>query len=203
MADENFRLYPRGFLGGQILPQVVRIPKPYGEQLSQHQYSVNTHQDNGRSIEANPNVESLYAEYIKNCTKVDSPEFRAQVLKATITAFGTKNFAIWYAIQFKSLAAGRLHKQFLEDTLKFILDGRREMSLETWQSLVLITDEGDKIGTHGNSDVVKSFFAIYDNQDVQSAKTRFNLIDVIQDWCSKPGGIEDMLGTLHILFGNP
>jgi hypothetical protein len=201
MDNENFRMFPRGFLGGGIKPQVVRTPKPYGEQQNQHQYMVNTHQDNGRSIDPNPIVESIYAAYIKNSEDTNSIQFRNSILEAAMNAFGTRSFPIWYSMQFKSLAAGDMHRRFLEDTLKFIRSGKREMSLENWASLVLITDEGNNIGSI--TEETKTFFMIQDFEPIVNAKYRTDLVDVIQEWCSNSGGIEDMLGTLHILFGNP
>jgi hypothetical protein len=198
MEDKlQFRLYPRGFLGGGIKPQVIRTNSLFKDKTLQHQYEVNTHESKTTAIAANPIVEALYAAYIRNNINTSSMEFRTSILEAALDAFGTTNFAVWYSVQFDNAVAGDLHNRFLDDILKFIEFGRRDMSLETWASLLIITDEGDDVGYL--SDRAKKFFGIYNNQ---SAKDNIKLVDVIQKWCSKPGGLEDLLGTLHILFGN-
>jgi len=196
--QSSMRLFPRGFLGGNIKPQIERSSNPYNAEIGKHQYIANDRDSNGTSIAANPIVEGLYSDYIKNFIATSSFDFRKQVLAVALSAFGTPNFAIWFTTQYKSPAAGDLHNRFLDDTLKFINTGSRDMSLETWQSLLLITDEGNNIGAM--SKYAKDFFGIQDHQDVFKANT--SLIEVVQKWCSKEGGLEDLLGTLHILFGN-
>jgi hypothetical protein len=192
MPSAKLRIFPRGFLGGDIAPQVERTPKAFGEEVDRHQYQVNEHNTAKTAITANPHVEALYAGYIKRLPNSGSFEYRKEILLAALSAFGTPNFRAWYFVQHDSPAAGDLHNRFLTDTLKFLSEGRREMSLETWASLLTITDEGNNIG--GVSDYAVKFFE-YGNND--------KLTDVIQLWCEKSGGLEDLLGTLHILFGNP
>ena len=198
--NDGFRLYPRGFLGGDIKPQVDRTPTPFGEQTKQLHYTVNQHNSVGSSIVANPNVEAIYAAHIKNTIKTGDPAFRTTVLSVALNAFGTNNFLVWYMSQYNSPAAGGLHNDFLLDTLHFITHGSRNMSLETWMALLKITDEGNNIGNL--PDKAKEFFGVDRDAPIMNASRNTSLVEVIQSWCSKSGGLEDLLGTLHILFGN-
>lgn len=195
----NFRLYPRGFMGGDIRPQIERTPKPFGEPLAQQQYRVNDYKSGVNGIAANPHVEAIYAQYIKQSISTSSFEFRKQILQVALASFGTTQFDVWFAAQYTGPAAGDLHNRFLLDTLKFITEGRREMSLETWAALITITDEGDRIGKMPAK--AELFFCPNPNGSV-GRRQNTTLIEVIQSWCMRPNGLEDLLGTMHILFGN-
>jgi hypothetical protein len=170
-----------------------------GDATKKLHYSINEHKG-ANSIAPNPDVENLYSSYIKNNINTSSPEFRKEILVVAMKAFGTPNFLQWFSAQFRSPAAGDTHKRFLEDTLKFISSGNREMSLETWSALLHITDEGDKIGVMGDESL--AFFGMKRGDSVNTARVNVFMTDIIQQWCSKPGGLEDLLGSLHILFGN-
>jgi hypothetical protein len=196
----QLRLYPRGFLGAEIAPQIERTPKPFLENITRAQFHVQDFKTMESDLFANPHVENLYAEYIKQSARTESFEFRKKVAQVALQAFGTMNFEFWYSAQHRVPACGDLHNRFLTDTLRFIQEGRREMSLETWQNLVTITDEGDQVG--GLSDYAKSFFGI-GNGHFQPARFNTQLTEVLQMWLSKPNGQDDLIGTLHILFGNP
>jgi len=187
-------MYPRGFLGDNgAQPQAARTPSAFQEELKQRiQYRVSDRTDAKHSIASNSHVEVLYAQYIKRSTNTGSFEFRRQVLSTALFAFGTFRFKSWYLSQHQSPPCGDLHNRFLTDTLKFISTGKREMSLETWAALLSMSDEGNSIGLP--SPYSEEFFN-YDHY--------INLVDVLQEWCCKPNGLEDLLGTLHILFGNP
>lgn len=196
----NFRLYPRGFLGGDVQPQVERTKDPFKDTVNQMKYSVDAHKGTNTLI-ANPHVEGIYSKLIKNNIKIGDPAFRNEILKVAMTAFGTNNFLVWVMTQYSSPAAGGLHDEFILDTLKYIETGVRNMSLENWMALLVITDEGNNIGEP--KDKVKEFFGVNKDAPITLASVNVNLVDVIQKWCSKPNGLEDLIGTLHILFGNP
>ena len=185
------RLYPRGFLGATINPQTERTPEPFSGVKSQTQYQVNDKKHGGGGPPSNPHVEALYAEYVKKNPAWNSFEFRERILRTALEAFGLVSFESWYQSQHQSPACGDMHNEFLTDTLKFITTGQRRMHLMSWSSLLHMTDDGSAIGPV--SEEAEQFF---------KNRNHFMLNDVIQVWCSRDGGLEDLLGTLHILFGN-
>ena len=195
----QMRLFPRGFLGADQGPQVERTPAPFATHLLRQQYHIDDIDVRESKLLPNPHVAALYGQYIKQSYQTGSFDFRKQVLQVAIAAFGTNNFEFWYNAQHKVATCGDLHNRFLTDTLKFIREGRREMSLETWQSLVTITDEGDRVGSL--SPYAKEFFGIKDGAFAPNRR-EMTLAEVLQEWCSHPNGQEDLIGTLHILFGN-
>lgn len=198
--SKQFRLFPRGFLGGNISPHVVKSPRPYSEAVLTHQYTINFHNDTGNSIEPNPEAENVYAAYIKNINITGDFKFKRRVLVLALNAFGTMNFYEWYKLQFRSLSAGDLHNRFLTDTIRFLQTGRRDMSIENWTEILTISDEGDKIGMPTRE--IRDFFGLTGYDFTEDAKTNDSLLSVIALWCSKPNGFDDLIGTLHILFGD-
>lgn len=200
MADtlQKFRVYPRGFLGVDVAQHFDRTPKPYAQQLGYQQYTATGGQQDGNDIPINPHVESLYSDYIRNVVNTSNFEFRRRALLVAFQAFGTPRFDIWMLAQYKNPAAGQLHGKFLEDTIHFLQTGRRDMALETWASLITITDEGNRVGKAPES-IIK-YFDLDSPSNLRSTDNSM-LVNTIQSWCSKEGGLEDLIGTLHILFG--
>lgn len=176
------QLYPRGFLGEAFVSGAAALSP-----------------DRPKKPVAHPNVEGLYDRYIKRIGETISPEFRKEVLIVALKAFGTPNFELWVSSQRQSPAVGDTHNQFIDDTLHFIAEGRRSMRVENWDALVTSDDSGERLS--GHTEFAKEFFGFPSNGYHREPRNR-ELIDVIQQWCSKPGGIEDMLCTMHVLFGN-
>lgn len=198
MADnDSLRMYPRGFLGGNLEAQIERTPKAFGNPIANTQYHVNDHKS-AADILPNSHVEDLYSSYIRQTASMGDFEFRKKLLKVALVSFGTDRFDMWYQSQFQSPAIGDLHSRFLVDTIKFISSGKRDMSLETWGALLIITDEGDRV--KGMTKDAKEFFGISADGVTRHPRNR-SIIEIIQSWCSQPNGSEDLLGTLHILFG--
>ena len=193
--ENKFRLYPRGFLGSKIMPQNIRTSDPFFNKINHHQFNVASSTMGGGAIDTSPNipgnpfVEGLYTDYIKNIDRTTSFEFKVNILQVALAAFGTLDFKEWVEVQYKILQTGDNHSRFIKDTIQFIQTGRRDMSLETWHSLLKMTDEGNQIG-----DIPKEISEYIENNN--------DLVEIIVDWCSKKNGLEDLLGTLHILFGN-
>ncbi|WP_233875182.1 hypothetical protein [Paraburkholderia adhaesiva] len=208
-APGTFRLYPRGFLGKILPPRLVVKPRPFDVRIRTTPIAgiVVPQQI---TADANAAVEMLYAQYIKRAAATMSFEFREKILIVALDAFGTASFSDWYATQAESPSFGDTHQRFLDDTLRFIRHGRRNLSLEAWASFLLPSEGGTRpVGASEfgdaaeSSEVAGEFFSYMQSaQPVTAGATTVLLADVIQQWTSRPGGIEDLLGTLHLLFGN-
>lgn len=191
---QGTRLYPRGFIGGLPNPRLERVAKPdWIGQLMSHQYSVNRYRPADNTTVANPDVETLYAAYMKQSGDVMSFDFRTKVLAVALKAFGTNDFPMWVAQQRTSPAAGERHRRFIHDMLRFIGGERRELSLDVWASLLTVETDG---GNRNRDYFVEEWFA--KNFFENTVKTT----DILQMWCTKHNGIEDLLVTLHLLFGD-
>jgi hypothetical protein len=194
----KLRAYPRGFLGPDTGPSFAQAAKKMSNLGQLNMYYVGEVNKDQSPIDPNVQVEALYARYVKQAGIYGTFEFRKAVVVTAFQAFGTKSFDAWFEAQYQSPGVTDLHGRFLEDTIRFIETGRREMSLETWGSLLRISAEGCTIGKM--SEEVQEFFGI--NRDGRRRhQDHCNLVSVFQEWLSKPNGMEDLIGTLHLLFG--
>jgi hypothetical protein len=203
------RLYPRGFLGKTLPPRLVVKPRPFDVRIRTTPIAgIVVPQQN--TADANPAVEMLYAQYVKRAAATMSFEFREKILIVALDAFGTASFTDWYASQPESPSVGDTHQRFLDDTLHFIRCGRRNLPLESWVSFLLPFDGGRRLAhvsetseDNGPGKTAEEFFSyMQSTQPIAAGHGTVLLADVIQQWTSRPGGIEDLLGTLHLLFGN-
>lgn len=198
MADVPFKLYPRGFLGAMLEGRIEKKTEMRETGLGWRFANAVVMRNQNEIDHSHPDVERLYSQYINRAPNCTSFEFKRDVLKTALTAFGTPLFDFWYRMQFKSPASGSLHREFLEDTLHFIQEGRRNVSLETWGSL--LNGEEGRQGSDQISLYAEEFFGITSG-GVHRYPSNRQLTEVIQRWCSKPNGLEDLLCTMHLLFG--
>jgi hypothetical protein len=195
----SFSLYPRGFVGATLGKPMETQPTAFQANLRTMQYSVDMFKPVPITLQANNAIEQLYAQYIRRSADSTSFEFRKKILIAALNAFGAPQFDFWYKLQFQSPVAGDLHARFLDDCLRFMTDGKREMPIETWQAILTVGDTG--IRSNDISEYAKEFFGISSNGYNRYSQNTL-LVEVIQKWCSQPNGIEDLLCSLHVLFGN-
>ncbi len=193
----SFKLYPRGFLGA-IRPPVL-MKKAGSSRSTKLQYDNTLFDTNDtKVVVANTAIEDLYARWVRGEATTDRFDFRDEVLQQVMWAFGTPDFEGWFKAQYNSPAFGVDHRNFLDDTLRFLMEGTRMVELHTWDMVLESTDERvqeDTLGDHARRFFNKEFVSNLS----PSGKTP--LIDVVQLWCSQPGGINDLLATVHILFG--
>lgn len=198
-----FRMYPRGFLGGFPPPSIERTQPVIDRPLFDHQYRLNILRPADTTTVPHPIVESLYSKYINHALETETFEFRKQVLQTALAAFGTDRFDRWYIQQLYSPAFGDMHSRFLDDTFNFICGKRREMSTMTWSRLI---EMGANDGLNAKaSDIATQFFDLNHltgNDQVTCVPANVHLVDALQAWLSNPGGFEDLLMTLNILFGS-
>lgn len=191
----GLRVYPRGFVGGNIGVPLKPTTRPYEEILQKHQYHPGMFSLPKLPVLANHNIEKISSKFIKQSMAILDGDFREQVLKVALIAFGTQNFRQWVNAQHDTGTTGELHIEFLQDTLNFIQYGKRNLSLSNWLPMLTLSDLGSNATPL--SEEVKKFFIDPETQRERNA----TLVDVIQRWCSQDGGFEDLIQTLHVLFG--
>ncbi len=196
-----FRMYPRGFLGGFPPPQIERERTDAFTPFLDHSYRVNIVRPADPTTYPNKEIEALYNEYIGKSIDSSTRQFKKRVLKAALAAFGTQRFDQWYLAQLSSLAYGENHALFLDDTLNFLSGKRREMSPMTWDGLIEIGKS--PLGQGVPSAVAKQYFDFdyLKRSGTLTAESQYTLVNTIQTWCSRPNGFDDMICSLHVLFG--
>lgn len=131
-------------------------------------------------------VELLYGFLVNRTIPTTSWSFHKSVLETAIRLFG--DFEQWLLDQNSNPRLIGFNEEFLEDTLNFIEGQPRAMSVQTWMELL-----------HEDNSLIKA----PDPSKFPSHRlsTRISTVKTLQNWCSRPGGIEDLLCTMHILFG--
>ena len=207
-------LYPRGFFGAhrrEILQHHVGKKRSEdGLAITQVQ---NTFQlvkfESDDDIRGSSIIDSIWKSYLGDAKNTLTLDFEEEVYKAALNAFGVTNFLYWVKAQYSSPTFGILHSDFIDDMLRFILTGERNIASITWNTMI---EPGDRkihnvpapsemlsrfkkefIGTACHStyvenDEVKAFIAIP---------------TIVEAWCAHQGGYDDMIITLNTLFGTP
>jgi hypothetical protein len=195
----GMKIYPRGFAGRELPIRLAERPKPYELRIRSAK-QIGMVVPTTQVLDANQVVETLYSQYIKRSADTLSFEFREAVLIAALKAFGNLNFYSWYMTQLNLSTIGEDHVRFLGDICRFIQTGTHEYRLETWATLLKPSSEG--LRPFAPCEQAKSFFCMAGGGYTALDVSQYSLTNVIQRWCAQPQGIEDLLGTLHLLFGN-
>lgn len=132
-------------------------------------------------------VDLLYEMMVDRRYSHTSWQFQQHVLQAAIRLFG--DFQTWISAQRANPQVIGRNLAFIEDTLAYIEGGDRELCLANWMELV----------SQGHADIHITDLNIHSfgSRLQQSPST----VKALQKWCSRPNGLEDLLGTLHLLFG--
>lgn len=130
-------------------------------------------------------IDTLYDLYMGRTVNTSSWAFRRQVLTQALRIFG--NFQEWLEHQRANPSVAGRNRDFLEDTIQFIQTGKRQMEIMNWLDLM------DEITPTDRPKMVHGPMAL-----LSSANT----VQVLQTWCSRTNGIEDLVQTLYVLFGH-
>jgi hypothetical protein len=195
----GFRVHPRGFMGGVPELRMEKTPPSITLFSAPSPGHVTITQPGDSELCVNLQVEALYGNYLRRSGEVTGVPFRNNVLGVALSAFGTKSFYRWFVEQRVSPGMGDLQYRFLIDTLQFLQGGRRSLDMTTWETLVMVKQSVPVPKTY--VEACEKFFGVRPTE--YKAKSNESLVDVLQHWCSRPNGIEDLLQSLHLLFGNP
>jgi hypothetical protein len=138
--------------------------------------------------EGDSTVVTLYELYVNRLTNTTSWMYRKRVLQAALRLFGRMDE--WLYTQSGNAHARGYNLEYIQDTLDFIRTGKRELSNETWIELLHEQDDVQQGALDARGP--KSFFALKAGEDTPQ---------LLQRWCAQPGGFQDLICTLHVLFG--
>ncbi|WJJ54911.1 virion structural protein [Xanthomonas phage RTH11] len=134
-------------------------------------------------------IELLYKVLVDRNTNTRAWPFQASVLENAMRLFG--DFREWAQEQLSNPNVIGYNRQFIQDTFNFIENGQRELSVQTWLDLV---SEGGA-GHHAHAIPQRLLDTKLLLQSSQSS------LELIQKWVSQRNGLEDLLNTMHLLFG--
>lgn len=115
--------------------------------------------------------------------------FHRSVLINALRLFG--DLREWAVEQLSNPNIVGYNRQFVTDTMNFIETGKRELSVATWADLV---SEGGA-GHHAHAIPQR----LLDTKLLSTSSD--TSLQMLQKWVSQPNGFEDLINTLHLLFG--
>jgi len=136
-------------------------------------------------------VNKLWEKYTSPVNNSTTWAFRRQVLACAKRLLGSHRN--WFVAQERNALVTQYNYQFVLDTLRYIGTGRRRISIHAWSDLLINYPVG------GLDDVSE-------RHEIADLFERLNLqtstVAMLQLWSQHPGGIDDMLCTLNLLFGD-
>lgn len=139
-----------------------------------------------------PNVMILYREYANPGFETQTWQFKRRVIDLALRVFDRKE-GFSFIDQDANTHLSGFNYKFLLDTLKYIATGRRSMDVQMWGDLM---EQSSTVPTH----VVEGRSAIY--KRIAEYKLDLTPSSLIQKWLSHKDGLEDLIVTMHLMFGD-
>ncbi|QVD49178.1 hypothetical protein LUCX_108 [Xanthomonas phage vB_XciM_LucasX] len=139
--------------------------------------------------EGDQSIELLYLTSLDKGTNIKGWPFQRQVLINALRLFG--DLKDWFGDQLTNPNLVGHNRQFIEDTYNFITTGQRALPVTTWYDLV---EEG---GLRHQAHAIPQ--SLLDSKKLLES-TALSL-ELLQQWVQRPNGVEDLINTLHLLFG--
>lgn len=134
-------------------------------------------------------IEELYMQYVHNNNFRPDWDFRRQSLITITQTYG--DFWLWAEQQLVTNDyIYDTSKDFLLDTLHYIVTGKRNIDVLNWQDLIFdYPDARPRSASKERYNLMK---------DIVGKNIRNNYISM---WCSHERGFEDMIMASHVFFG--
>lgn len=197
MTQALLKAYPAGFLGNKEVPQtdlvesnkiLDQLNKAFGRSVN-HRRPVHT---------ANAQIDLLWLKALSMSAECKTFEFKELIIKASLTAFGTDSFSEWLSVQYQNPEYTKMHHRFIDETLQYIQNGtKREMSVNNWT--VLLTSNVVENNTEKYTDVQQKFLLSNVNGKLN---IHLSIRELILMWLRQKNGINDLMGSLFIMFGS-
>jgi hypothetical protein len=144
--------------------------------------------DHDEKSDGDLEVVDLYAMYMNRFAKRDSWPFQERVLAVALRLFGP-DFQNWLRLQNDNPKLRGMNLEFLNDTLRFIETGQRHVSYLSWIELMNEMDDGVSLPPQSQSSLLRPY------------KTK-ETAQVLQAWCRRPHGLDDLVCSLNAFFGS-
>lgn len=140
--------------------------------------------------QGDPRVHALFVEFTNFPKRAVTWEFQKSVIELAQDIFtGDYN---WFYRQDSNALLKDQNYGFVLDTIRFIATGTRKFSIHTWPTLVSYEVPIVNESVDGRRDI----FMLMQKLDVPTDTNHF-----IQKWLSHKNGFDDLMYTMHLLFG--
>lgn len=138
-----------------------------------------------------PRVHDLFVEFTNHPKRSVTWDFRKRVIDLAQELF--EGDYSWFIRQDSNALIKDQNYAFILDTVQFIATGRRKFSIHTWPALVTYDVPVLNESVSGRREI----YLLMERLQVPTATNAF-----IQRWVSQRNGFDDLMYTLHMLFGS-
>lgn len=194
----KFALYVNGFVGSseinhQLILSTDNVVTAGAAASSENWMQSKTHI-------ANKDIIEMYVQMSQSPLKYVDFEWREKVLKEVMRGFGTKSLDQWLAANYIAGHLTETRKEFLDDTIRFVLGGNRCHPAHMYISYIgMATDTAGEITTFSKE--VEDLLCCSEPRFALE-KNRVNVVEFVQSWISRPNGFRDLLTTAMVLWGD-
>ena len=211
MHDGTLKIYPSGFIGSNQVQTTKNLDlTSLKDQL--FNLSSITNPDNHTG---NLEVTALWESVISGTPEHATFDFKERILQCASTAFGRESVYDWIVAQKQSPYFGEYHTLWLDETLHFIMSGiPRNYSVHNWGVLLRLKDN-EMLAAE--TPATAYYFKGIGQVPRRTTPLQFNTAEMVLDvpkltnatpfeafiktWCSRKGGIDDLMSSLFLLFG--
>ena len=148
-----------------------------------------------------PKVVELMSRLLGNKHSFDNFYFREEVLRVAACLWEYPSLKTWVTLQDKVHLS---HRDFIIDTLKFIMTGNRNIPHQSWIRM-LRDDTSTKVSmpvddffkSPNPTPVIGKLISV----DGQILSIGHNMDVTLARWVSHPSGLSDLLLTMNVIFG--
>ena len=198
-SNQLLKIYPSGFLGSASVIQTEPIDMIVNVKNLLNRTRVNK----STPYTANQEIVLMWEEALMNSKEFKSFEYKEKILVLAMKAFGTRLFKHWIDAQVDNTMCGDTHYRWIDETLKYVLEGTpRSFQFNTW--LTVLSAARPDTEAKGYSKVMYGHFG-NGRASILMGPNRnprtMTVVDLIHAWVSRENGIEDLTASLNVLFG--
>ncbi len=199
-ALENpLAIYDRGFLGSR--KNGTQIADQRSKPLTLLSL-FNMRQEDTRSVIVNEEVLTAFDQLRRRDVPTTDFDYRERVIKIFLQAFGSVTPAQWLYANLQSPTFSHRHASFIDDTFSFIMGKDRSIPVQSWDRMIT----ADVNNPHDLTKLANStldYFDAYVPEHLANIRANYRCwTGICQQWLGRPGGFNDMVYSLNIMFGD-
>lgn len=200
MDNNTLSIYHNGFIGKASLFKKDDTVSEIVQNEAGVMHVIQYVDKSSTALDSNSQLEKLFYELTKSNHYVKNFDRRHRFLEealGTLPTTGHYNhvcFKTFALLQKESPFFSDLHRRFIEDTYRYVLEGKRRVSIYAWRGLFMNYVKERSLKTIDYSDEFKALLNRYG---------QLNFPRFIQQWVSNESGtgMDDLANTFLILYG--
>lgn len=134
-------------------------------------------------------VDSLYDYLASSQGRPKNWKFQAQITDVALIHFG--DFHEWLDTQISNPHLSGPRREYLIDTINFINGKPRQMNSSGWMFVL------EDLQLRAEQVNIRRY-----HESSQYLEKGLTTVQILQKWCERPEGINDLITTLYVLFGH-